>query len=304
MIDHDQRFKTILSLFLGEFFEVFLPDLYEDFDFTHVEFLTNESFPDPTEGERLILDLVAKIRLRDGSGDEIAIIHVEIESKDSVVPLRSRMWKYWATLRIRYDCEVIPIAFFIHVGNDGIGVDVYEEGRGAVQTLTFRCRYVGLPGLNASDYRDGPSVFAAALSVLMRQPRAERPANTIAVVQRVLQSPLTEEQRHLLLGCAIAYGPDDDQRQETDRLIQQAVREKQMTLPVDFYTEWKDFFREQGRQEGREALIEVLTSQLSQRFGSLPPSVRERISKMSFEELKTRVVNPTTIDSLDEFERE
>jgi len=47
-VDHDQRLKTLLR----EFFELFFPERAARFDFTRIEFLTQEILSDPPEGER------------------------------------------------------------------------------------------------------------------------------------------------------------------------------------------------------------------------------------------------------------
>src|SRR5947209_2585097 len=60
MIDHDQRFKNLLHEFLPEFFQLFFPSWAERFDFAQIEWLDKEAFPDPPQGERRSLDLVAK----------------------------------------------------------------------------------------------------------------------------------------------------------------------------------------------------------------------------------------------------
>ena len=64
MTDHDQRFKTLLKELLPEFFALFFEEWAERFDFSSVEWLDKEVLPDPPEGQRRVLDLVAKLRTR------------------------------------------------------------------------------------------------------------------------------------------------------------------------------------------------------------------------------------------------
>src|SRR5438270_316515 len=56
----------------------------------------------------------------------LALIHVEIESADTVQPLRARMHDYYGQLR-RHGLPVLPVALYLRVGLEGIGVDVYIE---------------------------------------------------------------------------------------------------------------------------------------------------------------------------------
>ena len=62
MTDHDQRWKTLLREFLDEFFRRFFPEWAELLDFSQVEWLDKEVFPDPPEGRRRALDLPVRLR--------------------------------------------------------------------------------------------------------------------------------------------------------------------------------------------------------------------------------------------------
>ena len=105
MEDHDQRFKALLKAFFAEFFQVFFPAWADRFDFPRVDWLEQEVFPDPPRGERRSLDLVARLPLRPGVPPPapalaepadcwLTLIHIEIESQDTVAPLRPRMHSY------------------------------------------------------------------------------------------------------------------------------------------------------------------------------------------------------------------
>src|SRR5580658_10845876 len=115
MIDHDQRFKLLLKAFFAEFFQVFFPAWADRFDFARVDWLEQEVFTDPPRGERRTLDLVARLSLGpgvlppapaaappDAADCWLTLIHVEIESQDTVVPLRRRMLSYYEQLRRRH----------------------------------------------------------------------------------------------------------------------------------------------------------------------------------------------------------
>ena len=125
--DHDQRFKVLLQEFFAEFFQLFFPDWAVRFDFTRTEWLDKEVFTDPPQGDRRYLDLVARLPTRQavllprGEPAEswIALVHVEIESADTVAPLRRRMFEYYAHLRQSHDLPVLPIGLYLRVGLDG-----------------------------------------------------------------------------------------------------------------------------------------------------------------------------------------
>src|SRR5947209_2931335 len=96
--DHDQRLKVLLKEFFEQFFRCFFPHWAEHFDFAAVSWLDKEVFLAPPQGEKRQLDLVARVPLRPGAplpyadcSELMVLIHIEVESRDSVVPLRPRM---------------------------------------------------------------------------------------------------------------------------------------------------------------------------------------------------------------------
>src|SRR5262245_6827353 len=106
MMDHDQRFKTLIQEFFGEFLELFFVEWARRLDCSAVEWLDKEVFSDPPEGQRRVLDLVAKLPtrqavppLRSGEPEHwLALIHIEIESPDKVTPVRLRMFRPYVHL--------------------------------------------------------------------------------------------------------------------------------------------------------------------------------------------------------------
>ena len=98
MDDHDQRFKTLLQEFLPEFMALFFPQWADRFDFAGTEWPNVEAFLDPPDGERKVLDLVAKVPTTVPTGDRpddcLLLIHVEVESAESATRLRNRMLQY------------------------------------------------------------------------------------------------------------------------------------------------------------------------------------------------------------------
>src|SRR6516164_5711760 len=116
MTDHDQRFKTLLQTFFPEFVELFFPDWVSRFDLGSIDWLTQEGFLDPPEGVRQVLDLVAKIQVRQpvqpnaqAPASSLVLLHTEVESPEGVASFRGRMFDYYPVLRQRYNLPVLPI---------------------------------------------------------------------------------------------------------------------------------------------------------------------------------------------------
>ena len=74
-IDHDRLFKELVTTFFEEFMLLFFPKAYEEIDFSHVSFLSQELYTDVTVGEKRYVDLLVETKLKGEEG--LIIIHVE-----------------------------------------------------------------------------------------------------------------------------------------------------------------------------------------------------------------------------------
>ena len=104
--DHDQRLKVLLKEFFAAFIQCFFPQWADRFEFAEIDWLDKELFLAPPQGEKRQLDLVARLRLkpgappiRDGVTDLVALIHVEVESRESTVVFQPRMFDYYVQPR-------------------------------------------------------------------------------------------------------------------------------------------------------------------------------------------------------------
>jgi hypothetical protein len=172
--DHDQRLKVLLKEFFEQFFLCFFPKWAARFDFSDLTWLDKEVFLAPPQGEKRQLDLVARLRIRPDAPPQpnlselVALVHVEVESRESVQPFRPRMFEYYTQLRRDSGLPVLPISLYLRVGLEGTGWDVYEEYFWEDRLLRFEYAYVGLPGLKADDFASGQHLLGVALSALMR----------------------------------------------------------------------------------------------------------------------------------------
>jgi Domain of unknown function (DUF4351) len=314
-VDHDQRFKTLIREFFAEFFRLFFLEWAGWFDFDSVEWLQQEVFLDPPQGRRRSLDLVAKLRanrpLTPGQAPAdgktwLALIHVEIESADTVEPLRGTVFDYYKQLRNRHELPVLPIALYLRVGLDGVGWDVYEESFGGRRLVQFHFAYIGLPALDAEQYARGENLLGVALSVLMRVPEERRAELAAQVLQRVAQSGENSYRKFLLAECAFAYsGLTEEQRREFQRLLDSEPYREARAMTTTFF--------EQGIQQGIEKGIEkgiaqgiekgqrrMLLLQLEKRFGPLSPPVLQRLEALTPQQVEEKLVAFVTAGSLAE----
>src|SRR5438067_469618 len=215
--DHDQRFKMLLVEFFHEFLALFFPAWAERFDYSAVDWLTQEVFPDPPQGERRALDLVCRVRLLpgvlppfpDGPAEGFVLIHLEVESNDRIAGFRRRFFDYYCDLRRKYDLPVWPIGLFLRVGLDGVGWTTYEETFWDQRVIQFTFAYVGLPALDAETYLGGESLLGVALTSLMRVPRERRVELQAEALDRIARAGENDWRRFLLGECLQAYSDLD-----------------------------------------------------------------------------------------------
>jgi hypothetical protein len=228
MAEHDQRFKTLVQEFLPEFFTLFFPDWVERLDFTRVTWLEQELFPNPPHGERLAIDLIAQVPVRSSPQgprpheprQQTLLIHIEIESGDSVEPFRERIYDYYHFLTRKHQLDVLPVAIYLRVGLEGRGLDVFERKIWERTPLHFEYDYVGLPGLAGEDFLAGDNPLGVAWSALMRLPRERRAAAAVEALERIAASAQPPQRKVMLCKCVQAYAPlDPQQRIELDTLL-------------------------------------------------------------------------------------
>ena len=208
-MDHDQRFKTLIRTFFQDFLLLFFHAWAERLDAKAVEWLDKEIFPDPPDGARRILDLVAKLPTRqevdgqrpDESKEWLALVHIEIESPDKAAPLRPRMFDAYVQLRRRHRLPVLPIGLYLRVGLDGIGIDVYEEHFWELRPVHFEYLYVGLPALDAVEYVQGTNWLGVALAALMKIPKDRVAWLGAEALRRIQAAPLSDQQRFAWRMC-------------------------------------------------------------------------------------------------------
>jgi hypothetical protein len=281
--DHDQRLKVLLKEFFEQFFLCFFPLWAARFDFSDITWLDKEVFLDPPQGEKRHLDLVARLRLRPGAPpphpgatELVVVVHVEVESRESVQPFRPRMFEYYVELRREYQLPVLPIGLYLRVGLDGIGWDAYEEFFWEHRPLRFDYAYVGLPALDAEEYVSGEHLLGVALSSLMRVPTERRAELYAESLQRIARSGENDWRRFLLTECVEAYADlDEAQRQRLQALL--TTEQYQDVRPIMITT------YERGKIDERR---EMALLQLEAQFGTLSAIAKQRVEALSPEELR------------------
>jgi hypothetical protein len=295
--DHDQRLKVLLKEFFEQFFLCFFPAWAPRFDFRDVTWLDKEVFLAPPQGAKRQLDLVARLGLRPGAPppspevtELVALVHVEVESRESAVAFRPRMFDYYVQLRRDSGLPVLPIGLFLRVGLDGVGWDAYEEHFWEHRLLRFEYAYVGLPGLEAEPFVTGAPLLGVALSALMRVPPERRAELHAEALKRIARSGENDWRRYLLAECVEAYSElDEAQRQRLQALLTTEPYQEVRPLMITTF--------DRGRIAGK---IESALLFLEAKFGPLSPEVKQRVEGLSPEELTQLMPRILKVGSLKE----
>jgi hypothetical protein len=295
--DHDQRLKVLLKEFFAHFFLCFFPTWAARFEFSSIDWQDKELFLAPPQGEKRQLDLVAKLKLRPGAPapresvtDLVALVHVEVESRESAAALRPRMFDYYVQLRRDTGLAVLPIVLYLRVGLDGIGWDAFEEYFWDHRVIRFEYAYVGLPALDAESYASGENLLGVALSTLMRVPPERRAELYLEGLKRIAQSRENDYRRFLLAECLEAYTDlDQAQKERVQALV--TTEQYQEVRPIMITT------YERGRNDERRSVALRL---LTLKFGPLSDAVKQRVAALSPEQLGQLVDDIVKLESLKE----
>jgi len=289
MAEHDQRFKVLLREFLPDFLRLFFPDQAALFDLDKIEWLDKEFFVDPPQGDVLLLDLVARLPLLSARDEAVvALVHIEVESRDAVAAMPRRMFEYYVMLRRNHGCPVLPITVYLRVGRGGISVDSYTEEFSGLEVLRFKYLYVGLPALDAEQYVAGANWLGVALAALMRMAPGRKILLRAEALRRLLlECRENDYRRRILQECVEAYLQlDEEDQRQFDELLQTEPYKEIEPMMVTTYEKGVAKGLEEGRKQGRqEERLEVARLQLERKFGPLTEAVLARLAALPAERL-------------------
>ncbi|MFL9458608.1 MULTISPECIES: Rpn family recombination-promoting nuclease/putative transposase [Nostocales] len=171
-IDHDGLFKVLISTFLIEFIELFLPNIAADIDKNSIEFLPEQVLIDITAGEKKIIDLLAKVKYKNQS--TFFLVHVEAQSYTQA-EFAKRMFIYFSSLYKLYDLPIYPVVIFSFDEPLREEPKVHTVTFPGLDVLRFEFTAIQLNRMSWRQYLTQQNPVAAALMAKMNIPLAERP---------------------------------------------------------------------------------------------------------------------------------
>ena len=308
--DFDSAWKRALNLWLPDCFHLFWPDIFHQIDWTiKPEFLEQELNKLQTSVKRGItcVDKLVRVHFRNGQ-NALLLIHIEIQAGRGGPSLAQRMLRYHNRLLENHPDHIhCPCAILL------------DRTRGPnVETLR-------IPMLGGEHLFRFPVVNLGAWAGRQPELHAIAPNNPFAVVilAQLTSRATRPDQDRLVSKLELAkllklWGYTEGQRIDLIRVIDDVLRLPE-ALEDSFYTalttiedphimEHLNSFQrvrlrrekaeseEKGRHEG---IAQVLHTQLSQKFGTLPGWVDQRIQQADAVVLQRWAISVLTADSLD-----
>ena len=290
MIDHDGLAKRLLTAFLREFLELFLPDALPYTDLSNVTFLDKELPRANPKAKKRAADLVAQVRFR--GQDAFFLFHIEPQGQ-AQDHFGQRMHRYYSRLLDKYKLPIYPIALLTFKSPLTEQPNAYEITFPGFAVLRFNYRVIQLNRLAWQDFVNHPNPVAAALMARMRIAKKDRVRVKAECLSMLLGLDLEEEGEDLVWEIIDAYLPLDEKEAKTfqHELATIAPNEEEarefMTLK-----QIREQIGEQrgliaGRAEGRaEGIQEIALRLVRRRFGSADAGLQERIHRLSLTQLE------------------
>ena len=305
----DEAWKKIIERFFPQLLQFFVPNLYEDVDFSKgVTFLDKEMEQlsiISMKGAKYV-DKLAKIYLKDGS-EEWILVHIEVQGyPDKEFSLR--MFRYFYKIFDRYGKRIVSMAI-LTTSEEGTGEGKYElKAYGSGVDFRYLCfRVVDYDRDKLEEY---PNPIAMVVSASQEREKAKRKGEMFNA-KRYLMRKLYERgyRRDEIRGLFEFIDWILQLSDEEEDIVWEDVKELEEVKGMPYVTSGERIGMrkglEQGLQqgflvEGREMVLEVL----DERFGEVSFDISNAVNKIEEREmLKSLLRCAIRCASLEEFEQ-
>ena len=303
---HDQLMKAFVQRFLPQIISTLLPNIACQIDFSRIQLLDKELISMRQKFGKLIVDFIARVRLRRVQGT--AIIHIEIELVRRARVI-NKVVRYLLRLLEMFNEPILSLVFYLRSGS---GIRIEDAKREAFGVMTMCVKWVGIGfrGLEAKEYAVAGEPVGCALSALMRKPKDVMEALELRAhcVRVIMESEYTEEEKMLLLDVIETYWEMSAREQELFETIWEQIASKEVK---EMRLTWSAKLIQQGVEQGMEQGIErgtilgqkrILYRMIREKFGRLPRHIRQRIEAIEepdvLDELSVKLLTANTLEEL------
>jgi hypothetical protein len=282
MAPHDPLFKSLLRAFFAGFLRLVAPDLAARLDLSAVAFLDKELISSPTPERSRVVDLLARVALKDEPGKSL-LVHIEIEAR-ARRGMGTRLRDYHRAIQARHEEPVLSIVVYLKGGPAGICEQVLDGGLKAPGLTSFRYLSFGLSRCSAEEYLAKPEPLAWTLAARMDRGHWSKVELKARCLAKIAEAPLSEGERFELANCVETYVELTPEEAEEISLLDTSQIGRTQAMSLLYKVSWADKMVLQGRREGAQ---DMLLHQLEERFGPIPEEVRSRVEAIqSLERLK------------------
>jgi Putative transposase, YhgA-like len=297
-IDHDRLFKELISTFFIEFLDLFLPQVAIDIDRDSIQFLSELVLTDVTEGEKKIIDLLAKVKYR--QQDTYFLIHVEAQSYTEKV-FAKRIFKYFARLHEKYDLPIYPVVIFSFDEPKRPEPQQYRVTFPDLDVLNFQFAAIQLNRLSWRDYLTQQNPVAAALMAKMNIPASERPQVKAECLRLLATLRLDPARIQMISGFVDTYLRLTKEEEQTfsSTISTMGLTQDEREGVMQIVTSWM----ESGIQAERQKTISGI---LKARFGDLDAQLEAiipQLMELSPEEYTDLLLRVSRSELLTQFEQ-
>ncbi|MBX3169552.1 MAG: flagellar assembly protein H [Candidatus Eremiobacteraeota bacterium] len=299
-LPHDSLFKELLTLFLEDFVQLFVPEMAQYLEPGSLHLIDKELYPGRRRRGRRA-DMVARGRVR---GTEAAlIVHFEHDAQPRRQCARI-MFFYYSRLHEDLGMPVYPVMIYSYPRPRRLGPSCYRQRIAGRIVVNFRFRTVQLNRLNWRDFIRHPNPVACALMARMHIDPPERIQVKWECLRLLVSHRLDSRKIEVASKFIDAYlNLSESEELELDDRISELGPEERASMQ-DVMTSWERKGLLKGLAEGRaEGLADALRLLLEKRFGEASRSAWTRLEYCRDEaELARLVVVAGTCFNLAEFE--
>ena len=250
-INHDQKFKELISTFFIEFLDLFLPELARTIEPNSVIFREQEYFVDLVEGETKIIDLLAEVKL---AGEEATVlIHIEPQST-SRTSFPQRLFFYFSRLHQKHLKRIYPIALFSYDQPAEAANSQYTVEFPNLKVLEFNFTAIQLNRLNWRDFIDRPNPVAAALMAKMSIEKKDRPKAKAECLRLLVTLKLDPAKSQLISQFVDSYLRLNVKEEKTFQAEIDKLEPQQKEAIMQTTTSWEEKGMKKGIKKERETI--------------------------------------------------